>query len=112
MESPIVESPELIEAAKMLEACLNEGDKAAWKAGVYYNRIVDQKLAEKCGYRHARDFVSARFKDISQATLTPQRAVGRAFSEMVSSKYGAWRLAGAPTYATPARVAFAHDETG
>ncbi len=98
MESPIVESPELIEAAKMLEACLNEGEKAAWKAGVYYNRIVDQKLAEKSGYRHARDFVSARFKDISQGTLTQYGAVARAFSEPIASKYGVWRLGALLTY--------------
>jgi hypothetical protein len=47
--SPIVDSPELIQAAQVLEASLKEGEKAAWKTGDYYNRILDQKLAEKSG---------------------------------------------------------------
>ncbi len=67
--SQIVDSPELIEAAKVLEALLKEAEKAAWKAGDYYNRILDQKLAEKSGYRHARDFFSTRIA--TPATFSP-----------------------------------------
>jgi hypothetical protein len=77
---------------------VKQGWAPAWKAGVYYNRIVDQKLAEKSGYRHARDFFSARFKDISQATLSQYGAVARAFSEPIASKYGVWRLGALLTY--------------
>ena len=96
--SPIIESPELIEAAKLLEASLQEGEKTAWRAGFYYNRIVDQKLAEKSGYRHARDFFAARFKDVSQSTLSHYGAVARAFSEATTVKYGVWRLCALLTY--------------
>lgn len=96
--SQIVDSPELIQVAQLLEASLKEGEKAAWRAGTYYNRIVDEKLAEKSGYRHARDFFSARFKDISQTTLSNYGAVARAFSEQVAATYGVWRLSALLTY--------------
>ncbi len=102
--SQIVDSPELIEAAKVLEALLKEAEKAAWKAGDYYNRILDQKLAEKSGYRHARDFFSTRFKDVSQSTLSHYGAVARTFSERVATTYGVWRLSALLTYEKLARL--------
>src|SRR5713226_5729295 len=95
---PIIDSPELTEAANLLEASLKDGEKAAWRTGLYYNRIIEQKLAEKSGYRHARDFVASRFKHVSQATLSHYGALARAFSEDTAARYGASLLCALLTY--------------
>ncbi len=98
-DSPkIVDSPELREAAKALEESLKQGEKAAWKTGACYNRIIEQKLAEKSGYHRARDFFSSRFADTSQATLTHYGAVAKAFSEATAARYSVTLLSALLTY--------------
>jgi len=94
----IAESSELRQAAKALEKLLEQGEEAAWKIGACYNRIIDQKLAEKSGYRHARDFFASRFPRVSQATLTHYGAVARAFSEETAGDYGVSLLTTLLTY--------------
>jgi hypothetical protein len=94
----ITESPELREAAKALEESLKQGEKAAWKTGACYNRIVDKKLAEKSGYHRTRDFFTTRFKDVSQSTLSHYGAVAKAFSEADASRYGVSLLSALLTY--------------
>ena len=58
--SKIAETPELRAAAMELDESLKLGEKAAWRTGFIYNRIIEQKLAEKSGYGHARDFFASR----------------------------------------------------
>lgn len=61
------------ELAKQKQAILDlfvEGEIAHWKIGLRYNHIVQEKLAEKAGYTHARDFFAAEVKAIAQATLS------------------------------------------
>jgi hypothetical protein len=94
----IVDSPELREAAKVLEESLKQGEEAAWRTGACYNRIVEKKLAEKSGYRRARDFFSTRFKDVPQSTLSHYGAVAKAFSEADAANYGVTVLAALLTY--------------
>src|SRR5215469_9275301 len=94
----IVDSPELREAAKALEELLKQGEEAAWKIGACYDRIIEQKLAEKSGYHRARDFFSSRFADVSQATLSHYGAVAKAFSEANAADYGVTVLSALLTY--------------
>jgi len=94
----IVESPELRAAAKQLEDTLKQGEEAAWRAGVIYNRIIEQKLAEKSGYHRARDFFASRFTDVAQSTLTHAGAVAKAFSESVAARYKVSLLTALLTY--------------
>ncbi len=94
----IVESPELREAAKALEESLKQGEKAAWQTGACYNRIIEQKLAEKSGYHRARDFFSNRFADVSQATLSHYGGVAKAFPEATAARYGVTLLSALLTY--------------
>ena len=94
----IADSQELRAAAKVLEDLLKQGEKAAWQIGTLYNRIIDQKLAEKSGYRRARDFFASRFADVSQATLSHYGAVARAFSEAHAARYGVTLLGALLTY--------------
>src|SRR5215813_6885373 len=98
-DSPkIVDSPELHEAAKALEELLRQGEEAAWKIGTIYNRIIEEKLAEKSGYHRARDFFANRFADVSQATLSHYGAVAKAFSEATAARYGVSLLTTLLTY--------------
>jgi len=94
----IADSPELREAAKALEELLKQGEEAAWKIGACYNRIIEQKLAEKSGYHRARDFISSHFADVSQATLSHYGAVAKAFSEKMAADYGVTLLSALLTY--------------
>jgi hypothetical protein len=94
----IIESPELIKVTQALEASLKEGEEAAWEIGDNYNRIIDQKLAEKSGYRHAREFFSIHFKDVPQSTLSHYGALARAFSKSVVATYRVSRLSALLTY--------------
>jgi len=94
----IVESAELRAAAKELEESLKQGEEAAWRTGACYNRIIEQKLAEKSGYHRARDFFTRYFEDISQATLTHYGAVAKAFSEADAAHYKVSLLSALLTY--------------
>jgi len=94
----IVDSPELRAAAKALEDLLKQGEEAAWRIGACYNRIVGEKLAEKSGYRRARDFFATRFEDVPQSTLSHYGAVAKAFSEAVAADYGVTVLSALLTY--------------
>jgi len=58
------------------------------RMGEIYNSIVEKKLAEKAGYKDARDYLSKHLADLSQATLTRYGAVAAAFSEPVARRFG------------------------
>lgn len=62
--------------------------------GHWYNVIVENKLAEKNGYKHARDYLNRQFRDRapSQATLTRLAAVAHVFAEADAVKYHATNL--------------------
>ena len=94
----IMESPELREVTKALQELLKQGEEAAWRIGACYNRIVEEKLAEKSGYRRARDFFATRFEDVPQSTLSHYGTVAKAFSEEVAADYGVTVLSALLTY--------------
>ncbi|WP_263452262.1 hypothetical protein [Hyalangium gracile] len=58
------------------------------RMGTIYNYIVEKRLAEKAGFKDARDYFSKHLADLSQATLTTYGAVANAFSEPVSRRFG------------------------
>jgi hypothetical protein len=58
------------------------------RMGQYYNYVVDHRLAEKAGYKDAKDYFSKHLADLSQTALTLYGAVAKAFSEPVARRYG------------------------
>lgn len=58
------------------------------RMGLVYNHIVDKKLAEKAGYKDAREYFSKHLADLSQTSLSLYGAVARAFSEQVARRFG------------------------
>jgi hypothetical protein len=69
------------------------------RMGLLYNYTVDNELAEKAGYKHARDYFSQRLVDLSQASLSTYGAVARVFSAPVSRRFGVTCLSLLLTYA-------------
>jgi hypothetical protein len=58
------------------------------RMGLLYNYVVDRKLAEKAGFKDARDFVTKHLANLSQSALSMYGAVAAAFSEPVTRRYG------------------------
>jgi hypothetical protein len=58
------------------------------RMGQIYNCIVEKRLAEKAGYKDARDYFSQHLAELSQTALTLYGAVARTFSEPVARRYG------------------------
>ncbi|KFE64402.1 hypothetical protein [Hyalangium minutum] len=58
------------------------------RMGEIYNHIVDQRLAEKAGYKDAPEYFSKHLADLSQSTLSTYGAVARVFSEPVARRFG------------------------
>jgi hypothetical protein len=58
------------------------------RMGQLYNYTVENKLAEKAGFKDARDFLSQRLADLSQASLSMYGAVAKVFSAPVSRRFG------------------------
>ena len=50
--------------------------------------MVDNRLAEKAGYKDAKDYFSKHLADLSQSALSMYGAVAKAFSEPVAHRYG------------------------
>ena len=49
---------------------------------------MDKRLAEKAGYKDAKDYFSKQLADLSQSTLTQYGAVAEAFTEPVARRFG------------------------
>jgi hypothetical protein len=58
------------------------------RMGQIYNHIVEKRLAEKAGYKDAREYFSKHLADLSQTSLSLYGAVARAFSEVVARRFG------------------------
>ena len=63
-----------------------------WTIGKSYNRIVDEKLAERSGFRTARHYFAAKLAVIRQSTLGAYGRVARAFSQNIAVRYGMSKL--------------------
>jgi hypothetical protein len=58
------------------------------RMGEIYNHIVDKRLAEKAGYKDAREYFSKHLADLPQSSLSMYGAVAANFSEPVSRRFG------------------------
>ena len=58
------------------------------RMGEIYNYIVEKKLAERAGFKDAKDFFSQHLADLSQSTLSMYGAVAEAFTEPVTRRFG------------------------
>jgi hypothetical protein len=66
--------------------------------GQLYNHVVDNKLAEKSGYKSARDYFSQHVRVLSQSTLSLYGAVAQAFTGQDCARYGTTNLGVLLTY--------------
>jgi hypothetical protein len=82
------------------------------RMGQLYNFTVEKKLAQKAGYKDAKDFFSQRLVDLSQATLTTYGAVAEHFSATVARRFGVTCLSLLLTYAELAGLKLDYEEPG
>jgi hypothetical protein len=83
-----------------------------YRMGQLYNYVVDKRLAEKAGFKDARDYFSQHLADLSQASLTLYGTVADAFSEPVARRFGVTCLCLLLTYQEAADVEVKHEEPG
>jgi hypothetical protein len=82
------------------------------RMGEIYNHIVDKKLAEKAGYKDARDYFTQQLADLSQSALTMYGAVAAEFSEPVARRFGVTCLSLLLGYKEAADVEVNREEPG
>jgi hypothetical protein len=95
----------------MLQLMAEENNNQ-YQMGQLYNYVVDRQLAEKAGYKDAKDFFAQRLADLSKATLTTYGAVAQAFSAPVARRFGVNCLALLLTYKEAADIEVSHEEPG
>lgn len=76
------------------------GSSGQYAIGQLYNYAVDNRLAEKSGFKSAREFFSKYVKALSQSTLSLYGTVSREFPETVCVMYGMSNLGALLTYET------------
>jgi hypothetical protein len=75
-----------------------QGNAGHYNIGRLYNYVVDNGLAEKNGFKSAREFFSQQVKALSQATLSLYGAVSKEFPESICVAYGMTNLGALLTY--------------
>ena len=95
----------------MLEL-MKEENNNQHQMGQLYNYVVDKQLAEKAGYKDAKDFFAQRLADLSKATLTTYGAVAQAFIAPVARRYGVNCLSLLLTYKEATDIEVNHEEPG
>jgi hypothetical protein len=76
-----------------------QGEAGNHQIGLLYNHVVEQKLAEKKGYKNARDYFSQHLKVLGQSTLSLYGTVAKTFTEQDATRYGMNNLGVLLTYA-------------
>ncbi len=82
------------------------------RIGQLFNHVVDNQLAEKAGYKNARDYFAQQLCDVAPATLTTYGAVAANFSEEIARRFGVTCLYLLLIYKEVAEVEVNHDEPG
>ena len=82
------------------------------RMGQIYNYIVEQKLAQKAGYKDAQEYFSKHLADLSQAALTLYGTVAANFSEPVARCFGVTCLSLLLTYKDAAGLELNPEEPG
>jgi hypothetical protein len=82
------------------------------RMGQLYNYVVEKKLAEKAGYKDAKDYFSQHLADLSQSALSMYGAVATEFSEPVARRFGVTCLYLLLTYKEAADIEVNHEDPG
>jgi hypothetical protein len=82
------------------------------RMGLIYNHIVDKRLAEKAGYKDAREYFTRHLADLSQPALSMYGAVANAFSESVTRRFGVTCLSLLLSYKEAADLELTPEEPG
>ena len=85
---PLAEDATLEQLGTELRQLYAQESSNHHRMGEIYNLIVDNKLAEKSGYKDARHYFSEQFADLSQAVLSTYGAVAAEFSEPLAQRFG------------------------
>jgi hypothetical protein len=83
-----------------------------YRMGQLYNYVVKKELAQKAGYKDAREYFGKTLADLSQAALTMYGTVATNFSEAVAARFGITCLSLLLTYKTAANLKLNHEEPG
>ncbi|WP_164020934.1 hypothetical protein [Pyxidicoccus trucidator] len=97
---------------KRILKLVEQGHRSAYQIGRLYNYVVDSELAQKDGFKDARDFFQQKVKVLGQSVLSRNGAVARTFPEAIALKYGMSNLYTLLTYAKLAGLTLDHDEPG
>jgi hypothetical protein len=97
--------------AAMLQL-MKEENTRHYRMGQLYNHVVDKELAQKAGYKDARDYFRKHLADLSQTSLTLYGAVANDFSEPVARRFGVTRLYLLLTYKEAADIEVNHEDPG
>lgn len=97
--APIDELHELCSRIRKLLAASNVN---CYQIGKYYNQAVDNRLAERAGFKNAPEFFTQQIKDLSRTTLVTYGAVVRVFTEEACGLYGMTTLSLLLVYAEAA----------
>jgi hypothetical protein len=84
----VPEGTTLEQARDELKGLMAQEQTNHHRMGQLYNYIVENKLAEKAGFKDAREFLSQHLADLSQSALSMYGAVAAAFSEPVTRRFG------------------------
>ena len=91
---------------------MKEENSNQYQMGLLYNHVVDKQLAEKAGYKDAKDFFSQRLADLSKAALATYGAVAHDFSAPVARRFGVTCLYLLLVYKEAADIEVNHEEPG
>jgi hypothetical protein len=97
--------------AAMLQL-MKEENTNHYRMGQLYNYVVEKKLAEKAGYKDAKDYFSQHLADLSQTALSLYGAVAEDFSEPVARRFGVTCLYLLLTYKEAADIEVNHEDPG
>jgi len=110
--SAVTEGMTLEQVPPAMRQLMREENGSQHRMGQIYNYTVNKRLAEKAGYKDAKDFFAQHLADLSQATLSTYGAVAEAFSEPVARRYGINCLALLLTYKEATDMEVNHEEPG
>ncbi len=108
--SAVVEGMTLEQVRLAMIELMKEENSHQHRMGQLYNYVVDKRLAEKAGYKDAKDFFRQRLADLSQATLSTYGAVAESFSEPVARRFGVNCLALLLTYKEATDIEVNHED--
>jgi hypothetical protein len=104
----ITEDMTLNEAGLAMLQLMREEGVNHYRMGQLYNHVVDKRLAEKAGYKDAKDYFSKHLAALSQTALAMYGAVAADFSEPVARRYGVTCLYLLLTYKEAADIEVNH----